>query len=213
MQNMYGESIVGTGIHARAAITRASAICNSCINLINAHMIRLGVQNGVRVIAGGYVGGQVPKDAAVLHLDPSKQTKMREAMVKRFVEHFGKDANQYFSLLGERGIDREPHKIAVVNPMLGLSVTEEEIIETLRPLGWERPEDTGITSTNCLLNDLGVYVHHKLHGFHPYIMEIAEQVRNGLMAREEALSKLRAVPRREEVSWQAEAIGLGHNDF
>jgi hypothetical protein len=127
-------------------------------------------------------------------------------MVNRYVKSFGEEARPYFELAH---IAQAPSKeVVVINPMLGLSVTEDEIIDSLKPLGWKRPLDTGITSTNCRLNDLGVYSHSKRHGFHPYAFEIAEQLRHGLMTLAEATAKLEAIPSRESVAWLAQGIGL-----
>src|SRR5688500_9951370 len=64
MKTMDRESLEGGG-HVGAAVKRASAVCNSCIGLINNHMIKTALQMEIPIIAGGYLGGQVPKDAAI----------------------------------------------------------------------------------------------------------------------------------------------------
>ena len=61
MSNMYRQSIKRDDVHVKASITRASNICNSCINLINNQMITFALKNKVNLIAGGYLGGQVPR--------------------------------------------------------------------------------------------------------------------------------------------------------
>jgi hypothetical protein len=125
-------------------------------------------------------------------------------MVNRFVHFFGEEARPYFEI--ERpGAAQE---VTVINPMLGLGVAEDEIIRALEPLGWTRPTDTGVTSTNCRLNDLGVFTHTRRHGFHPYAFEIAEQLRQGLMSKDEAIHKLETLPSRQDVAWLAERIGV-----
>jgi hypothetical protein len=157
-------------------------------------------------VAGGYLAGQLPKDASVMTLSPGVMVRVRTPMVERFVRYFGEEARPYFELTqANAGVLPE---IAVINPMLGLSVREEEIIAALEPLGWKRPKDTGVTSTNCRLNDLGVYMHSRRHGFHPYAFEIAEQLRHGLVTLEEASAKLDALPSRENVEWLADGIGV-----
>ena len=123
-------------------------------------------------------------------------------MVSRFTRHFGAAARQHFSM------PESDRSISVINPMLGQSLSEDEIIAALEPLGWRRPPDTGVTSTNCRLNDLGVYMHHRRHGFHPYAFEIAEQLRHGLITREAAQAKLAAIPERADIDWLAERLEL-----
>ena len=79
-------------------------------------------------------------------------------------------------------------------------------------LGWRKTADTGSNSTNCLLNDLGIAVHYKQHQYNPYVNEIAEQVRTGLMSREEAIHKVQDIPDFSRVERQARAIGLDWNE-
>jgi tRNA(Ile)-lysidine synthase TilS/MesJ len=206
IRQMYGTSAQREEIHAPAAIQRASAICNSCIGLINSHILQKALELRTPLVAGGYLAGQLPKDASVMTLSPGVMVRVRTPMVERFVRYFGEEARPYFELTqANAGVLPE---IAVINPMLGLSVREEEIIAALEPLGWKRPKDTGVTSTNCRLNDLGVYMHSRRHGFHPYAFEIAEQLRHGLVTLEEASAKLDALPSRENVEWLADGIGV-----
>ena len=209
MTAMYRTSAVSEEMHPKSAIQRASSICNSCINVINTHMLRIAVQQNIPMIAGGYIGGQLPKDTAVFRINLKANLRQRDISVRRYVGHFGADAADYFSLPPNTP-DRD---IIVINPMLGLMLREDEIIGALAPLGWMRPTDTGVTSTNCRLNDLGVYIHSRRHGFHPYIFEIADQVRHGLLGRGTAVSKLEALPRYDQVEWLAQRIGVGHNEI
>jgi amino acid adenylation domain-containing protein len=54
---------------------------------------------------------------------------------------------------------------------------------------WVRPSDTG-RSTNCRINDVGIYVHKKERGFHNYALPYSWDVRLGQKTREEAMSEL-----------------------
>jgi 7-cyano-7-deazaguanine synthase in queuosine biosynthesis len=212
MNTMYRTSVTAERLHSPAALTRASSICNSCISLINAQMMRFAQQFGAGIIAGGYIGGQVPKDMAVLRIDPTRHDQLRRKSVEKLNDKFGCATDKYFNYSvtsdGAAGVE-----ISVINPMLAYLISEDDIMDALRPLSWRRPQRTGITSTNCLLNDFGVYVHHKKHGFHPYALEIAEQVRSGLLSRDGGLRKLNAIPSREDVEDLAEAIGLEGSEY
>lgn len=183
----------------------ASSICASCISLINTHMMQRAFQLRAPIIAGGYLGGQVPRDRAVTLMHADRQSRARQAMIHRQVSRFGEEARRYFNLDAGAGDD---FTVAVINPMLGIDKTEDEIIADLEPLGWTKPTDTGMTSTNCRLNDLGVYLHTRQHRFHPYALEIAEQLRSGKLTEEEARRKLQNVPAREDVQWLADRLEL-----
>jgi len=54
---------------------------------------------------------------------------------------------------------------------------------------WVRPSDTG-RSTNCLINDAGIWVHKRKRGFHNYALPYAWDVRLGHKTREAALDEL-----------------------
>ena len=54
---------------------------------------------------------------------------------------------------------------------------------------WRRPDDTG-RSTNCLINDAGIYIHNKERGYHNYALPYSWDVRLGHKTREMALHEL-----------------------
>jgi hypothetical protein len=207
MNKLYKTSATSP-VHTKAALTRASSMCNSCINLINNHMVRLALEKSVPIIAGGYIGGQVPKDSVIMLMDLDVQARFRSEAIKRYLKHFGPEAEGYFGL-SDQLVQRSPmRKLNIVNPMLAFGVSEDQIIAEISKLGWKKTADTGSNSTNCLLNDLGIAVHYKQHQYNPYVNEIAEQVRTGLMSRDEALHKVQDIPEFARVERQARAIGL-----
>lgn len=205
MKNMYVRSAVNDSIHVKAATRRASGMCNSCINLINNYMLKTAMRHGAPLVAGGYIGGQVPRDAAVLVVDVHKQSDMRAAALKKNVAHFGPAAARHFDI-GAGGTALG--KVTVINPMLSIAIGEDEIIAAIRRLGWVKTQDTGLNSSNCRLNDLGIAVHYQKHGFHPYVFEVSEQVRSGAMHRDEALRKVSRIPQFAELRAQIDKLGL-----
>ena len=56
-------------------------------------------------------------------------------------------------------------------------------------LPWVRPADTG-RSTNCLINEVGIYVHKKERGYHNYAFPYSWDVRMGHKTRAETLDEL-----------------------
>jgi hypothetical protein len=54
---------------------------------------------------------------------------------------------------------------------------------------WVRPSDTG-RSTNCLINDAGIYIHKKERGFHNYALPYSWDVRMGHKTRAETIHEL-----------------------
>lgn len=208
MSGMYKESATNPELHSKAAIKRASGICNSCIGLINVYMIRLALMHRTKLIAGGYIGGQVPKDTAIMELNLDIYKRTRSAMIGRYETSFGDDTKKYFDIPETLVTNSGINKITILNPMLALNISEESIIEQLAPLGWKPTLDTGTNSSNCRLNDFGIAMHYDAHGFNPYVFEISEQVRHGLMTRDVAIKKAMAIPTLEEVRWQGKKLGI-----
>jgi hypothetical protein len=56
-------------------------------------------------------------------------------------------------------------------------------------VGWLRPMDTG-RSTNCLINDAGIFVHQQRRGHHNYALPYSWDVRLGHKTWQEAVSEL-----------------------
>jgi hypothetical protein len=52
------------------------------------------------------------------------------------------------------------------------------------------PEDVDTNSTNCRVNCLANNHHINMYGYHPYVWEIANMVRQGTMSREEGMEKI-----------------------
>jgi hypothetical protein len=86
-----------------------------------------------------------------------------------------------------------------VHPMAWEFYNEEMIIEKISNMGWTAPTDTDTNSSNCLLNAYANDVHIKRYGFHPYVWEIANMVRDGVMTRKEGYQKIYAEQRSDLV--------------
>ena len=83
----------------------------------------------------------------------------------------------------------------------------EEMYDYLdRRVPWVRPTDTG-RSTNCLINDAGIYVHKKERGFHNYAFPYSWDVRVGHKRRDAALAELDDEINEVDVSRMLDEVG------
>ncbi|MCG2590806.1 amino acid adenylation domain-containing protein [Rhodohalobacter sulfatireducens] len=73
-------------------------------------------------------------------------------------------------------------------------------------LGWKRPTDTG-RSTNCLINQLGIYVHKKKEGYSNYAFPYSWDVRIGHKTREESIDEINEEIDETEVFKMMDEIG------
>jgi hypothetical protein len=79
-----------------------------------------------------------------------------------------------------------------IHPLAFFDYDERSIMSDLADLGWATPSDTDTNSSNCLLNAFANSRHLERHKFHPYVWEIANMVRQGVMDRDEGIEKIYA---------------------
>jgi tRNA(Ile)-lysidine synthase TilS/MesJ len=206
---------VEVNAYAGKALERASSICNSCMNLAKAFIIRTAIEMGISVVAFGWSPGQAPLRSSYLRMTASMLKKNQEAILRQMMEVMGKDSSRFiltprhYKLLFERA-DRSGREgsLLFIHPMAWYDYNEEKIIEELKGIGWRPPQDTDPNSTNCLLNSLANEIHLERYGYHPYAWEVASLVRLGYMTREEGLRRLRERPDPEVVERVRRKLGI-----
>jgi len=199
--------------HPPKALERASSICNSCMGMVKFITLQTAVEKNIPLIAYGWSPGQAPIQSAVLKNQPSFVRKSQDLFLQPLEQAVGSEVCAYF--LEDRHFDKGantgfPHNI---NLLAFLPYHEEEIYSRIQALGWEPPRDTDPNSTNCLLNSFANQAHLAQHHYHPYSMEMAELVREGVVSREEALRRL-TEPANHQIIEQVKAkLGLVRQDL
>ncbi|MBI4720797.1 MAG: 7-cyano-7-deazaguanine synthase [Chitinivibrionia bacterium] len=176
------------------ALERASAICNSCMNVVKSLLIKMAVEMRIPTVVYGWSPGQAPLRSSVFKTNAPMLKKMNETTAAWFNTLVGDRLSGF--LLEDRHFaapEKDPYPF-IIHPLAFLEYDERHILDEIRTLGWNVPEDTGSHSSNCLLNDFAIAEHLERFGFHPYAFEIAGLVREGCMAREEGLERLSARP-------------------
>ncbi len=195
LNQAFRESAIGE-IYCQKALERASSICNTCMNLVKSYMLKTAIEMSIPLMAYGWSPGQAPITSALMRWNAGmiKQTQQSIASILKKIMGDALDSfllsDRHFKLLNLK------NSIFLYNlhPLAFIDYNEEEVLEKVKELGWEEPLDTDSNSTNCLLNSLGVKIHQRRLGFHPYALEIAGLVRAGYMTREEGLAKLLKEP-------------------
>lgn len=178
----------GRELFAPKSLERASTICTSCMGIVKAVCLKMAIDMGIPMIAYGWSPGQAPVQSSIMKNNPALLRMSQQALMTPLAEVVGDQVLRYF--LQEQHFehaDRMPYNI---HPMAWEFYNEDMILDEIRKLGWVSPADTDTNSTNCLLNAYANEVHMKRYGFHPYAWEIANMVREGVMSREDGLSKI-----------------------
>jgi hypothetical protein len=194
-------------IFSPATLLRASAICTACIGLVKSLVLKTALEMEVPLVAFGWSPGQAPIQSAIMKTNPALIRQNHMAMRKAFPPELNRTLDQYFipDAYYDKFKGRFPYNI---HPLAFFDYDEDAIIKQLEATGWKAPKDTDTNSSNCLLNAFANYCHLERHKFHPYVWEIANMVRQGVMGREEGIEKIYSEQDSKMVEYAREKLGL-----
>jgi predicted PP-loop superfamily ATPase len=188
-------------------LLRASAICTACIGIIKSITLKTALEMSIPLVGFGWSPGQAPIQSAIMKTNPALIRQTQSAIKKVYPYEIIHGMEQYFipEVYYETYKERFPYNI---HPLAFFYYNEEEIKIELNDLGWQAPMDTDTNSTNCLLNAFANQCHIERHGFHPYVWEIANMVRQGVMKRDEGVEKIYTDQNQQMVQYAKERLGL-----
>ncbi|MBN2183827.1 MAG: hypothetical protein JW746_00715 [Candidatus Krumholzibacteriota bacterium] len=175
-------------IYSRKGLERASSICTTCMGLVKFVALRYAIESSIPLIIYGWSPGQAPVEASIFRNNPEMIKTMQAQFTVPMKKIVGDEVDNYF--LTEKHFNMPERFPYNISPLAFLEYDEDKILEYIKLLGWEKPDDTDPNSTNCLLNAMGIDIHQKRFGFHPYAFELAGLVRAGYMERDEAIARL-----------------------
>lgn len=175
------------------SLARYSNVCNGCFKTIYTLSVNLARQHDIHHIVTGLSRGQIFETRLhdlFRHRIFDSATIEQQIIDARKIYHRMEDTVAKVldvSLFADDSIYTE---IGFVDFYRYWDVPLEKVYAFLRDRApWTRPKDTG-RSTNCLINDAGIYVHKKERGYHNYALPYSWDVRLGHKTREEALDEL-----------------------
>ncbi len=180
-------------VYRKNTLTRISAICNSCISIVNTTALKLALEKDIPYILAGFTLGQIPSNGIVYKNHYRFLAESREESLNKLRSAAGDFVDDYFCI-SDTLLDRVVEYPHNVNILCVEEITEDEIREKISALGWSSPKDVDGCSSNCMLNTFNNYVHEEVFGYNPYEMELSHLIREGLMTRDEALSKIKDRP-------------------
>jgi amino acid adenylation domain-containing protein len=176
------------------SLRRHANVCNGCFKTIYTLAIKLAREKGVGAIVTGLSRGQFfeTRLTGELFADPSFDVRAIDDSIARARRAYHRREDLISRSLdvdvfrAEQAVD----EIEFIDFFRYCEVELDEMYRFLSEHGlWERPSDTG-RSTNCLINEVGIYVHKRRLGFHNYALPYSWDVRMGHKTREEALEEL-----------------------
>ena len=189
--------IFGTTPHMNAvfvdSLVRHNNVCDGCFKVIYTLSINLAREKGIKYIFTGLTRGQLFET----RLSDMFQARIFDPQV---IDQTVIDARKAYhrfddavSQLMDVQIFEDDHifdEIQLVDFYRYTDVPLQEMYQYLEDNApWVRPSDSG-RSTNCLINDVGIYIHKKERGYHNYALPYSWDVRMGHKTRQEALDDL-----------------------
>jgi len=176
------------------SLKRFANVCNGCFKTIYTLATNLAHEKGIRYIVTGLSRGQFFETRLteeVFQREDFDVAKLDDLVLEaRKAYHRREDAvscHLEVDIFRDDGVFRD---IQFVDFYRYWSVPLAELHAYLRQrTPWLRPSDTG-RSTNCLINDVGIYVHKKQRGYHNYALPYSWDVRLGQKTRSEAMAEL-----------------------
>ncbi|MEM6569780.1 MAG: amino acid adenylation domain-containing protein, partial [Planctomycetota bacterium] len=175
------------------SLQRFSNVCQGCFKTIYTLATNLARERGISTVVTGLSRGQIYETRlADLYragiTDPDDVD--RTIVEARKAYHRVDDAVARQLDVGAFATDDVFDEVRFVD---FYRYCDEPLSEVLRFIAdraaWVRPADTG-RSTNCLINDIGIFVHKRERGFHNYALPYSWDVRLGHKTREECLDEL-----------------------
>ena len=175
------------------SLRRHANVCDGCFKTVYTLSMSLARARGIGTIITGLSRGQMFETRladtfAAGEFDPDRiDTLVNEA---RKAYHHIDDA--VFQLLDNDLFSTDDifDDVRFIDFYRYVDVGLDEVYGYLaRETAWKRPKDTG-RSTNCLINDVGIFVHRKMRGFHNYSLPYSWDVRLGHKRREVAMREL-----------------------
>jgi amino acid adenylation domain-containing protein len=175
------------------SLERFSNVCQGCFKSIYTQGLNLAMQRKIPIVVTGLSRGQI--------FETRLADLFRIGVVDRDdVDRSITDARRAYHLADDavsRSLDTRIFQdgnvfdqVQIIDFYRYCDVEMSEMLsflETRAP--WVRPKDTG-RSTNCLINNVGIYVHRKERGFHNYALPYSWDVRLGHKTRAGALAEL-----------------------
>jgi hypothetical protein len=187
-------------IFSKSTLLRASSICTACIGLVKSLVLKTALEKSIPLVAFGWSPGQAPIKSAIMKTNAALTRQNQAAFRKAFPVDLRKAIDPYLipESYYETYKDRFPYNI---HPLAFFDYDEGRVMRELAAFGWETPSDTDTNSSNCLLNAFANSCHLKRHRFHPYVWEVANMVRQDVMARDEGIEKIYADQNQEMVAY------------
>ena len=193
------------------SLHRHQNVCNGCFKTIYTLATQIALEKQVPFVVTGLSRGQFFETRLTEELfwdENADVAKIDDTILEaRKLYHQEEDAVKNLMDVSAFNNDETFKKVQFVDFYRYSDVSLEEMLVFLKEkVDWVRPTDTG-RSTNCTINQLGIYVHKKEKGYSNYSFPYSWDVRMGHKTRTETLEEINEVIDEVEVKRIMQEIG------
>lgn len=171
------------------------SVCNGCFKALRVLSTRLAYEKGIKYIVSGLSRGQI-YDVRLYDIFKQGIFGTREIEDKIFEQrllYHSRDDYAARVLGSELQVNRDMlRQVEFIDFFRYCDVGKKEILEFLKEKSshWSSPEDTGFCSSNCLINDAGIFMQRKYKKYDNYTFPNSWEVRMGHMSIGESRNEL-----------------------
>ncbi len=193
VDHVYGQTDAMNNIF-KDSLERHANVCHGCFKAIYTLSLKVAEERGIGAIFTGLSRGQFFETRLTeeLFTNPDFNVDDIDAVVlnaRKSYHRLDDAVSRHMDVSHVQSGDLLD-RVRFVDFYRYCDINLNEMIEFLETrLPWVRPSDTG-RSTNCLINDVGIYVHKLERGYHNYALPYSWDVRLGHKVRDEALDEL-----------------------
>ncbi len=213
VEHIFGETPAMNDIFVDSLV-RYKNVCNGCFKTIYTLSTRLALEKNIPFIVTGLSRGQFFETRLTEELFWKKDVDVagidRMILDARKSYHRTNDAANRLLDASVFENDSVFERVRFIDFYRYFDVGFEEMMKYLNErLPWIRPTDTG-RSTNCLINQVGIYVHKKELGYSNYAFPYSWDVRIGHKTREVSLDEINEEIDEREVGKIIDEIGYSN---
>jgi acyl carrier protein len=176
------------------SLRHESTVCGGCFRALTQLSTQLARQRGINVVITGLSRGQIFDTKLKRIFDQGVRDPAEiDQRLDTHRQIFNVREDPIASAVGlNEVLARRSDSIRYVDFFRYDATPSDEIRRYLaaRDSSWLAPKDTGFCSTNCRVNDVGIYVHQMEKGYHNYAAPLSWEVRLGVASREDARKEL-----------------------
>ncbi len=197
------------------SLHRHCNVCNGCFKTIYTLSTELALAKGIPYVVTGLSRGQFFETRLTeeLFLNAENGDADIDAAILEARKIYHKADDAVKKLLDTSMFDDDTvfEKVQFLDFYRYTDATLDEMLDDLNNrLPWERPTDTG-RSTNCLINQVGIYVHKKEKGYNNYAFPYSWDVRIGHKQRDDALEEINEEVDEAAVQKMMQEIGYSND--